>query len=79
MRRHETHERARRGAKTRGDTAGAGRERDRGHVRARRAGPTREVGVGGTQGGRACMRVRVAGSVGRLAGSFDLWVQVMDQ
>jgi hypothetical protein len=42
-------------------------------------GPTREAGVGGTRGRRARMRVAVAGSVGRLTGWFDLWVQVMDQ
>jgi hypothetical protein len=46
---------------------------------AREAGPAREAGVGGTRGGWARMRVGVAGSVGRLVGWFDLWVQVMDE
>jgi hypothetical protein len=71
----------RRGTGTCGDTARAGRERDNGRARGRRdgAGPMREAGAGGTRGGRARVRVRVAESIGRLAGWFDVWVQVMDQ
>jgi hypothetical protein len=42
-----------------------------------RAGPVQEARAGGTQGGRARMCVRVARSVGRLTGWFDLWVQVI--
>jgi hypothetical protein len=57
MCRHGMRERTRCGTGTGGDTAGAGRERDRGHVR--ETGPTREAGTGRTQGG-------VAGSIGRL-------------
>jgi hypothetical protein len=44
-----------------------------------RVWPVWEVGTGGTRGGRTRVWVGVAGSVGRLTGWFDLWVQVIDQ
>jgi hypothetical protein len=48
-------------------------------LRGRDANETTGAGVGGTRGGWARMRVGVVGSVGRLVGWFDLWVQVVDQ
>jgi hypothetical protein len=55
------------------------REVGRGPAREAGWGPVREAGTGGTQGGRAHVWVGVAGSIGRLVGWFDLWVQVVDQ